>query len=255
MIVIDSRDVNSRPLISIITATYNAAEHLPRLIKSLLAQIDGDFEWVISDGASTDGTLELLDEVNGLEIVVHSRPDCGIYDAFNRGLAIARGDYYLVLGADDRIYADAIKLFKKSIISGEYPDLVIGAVKMGNKIRKAFWSPENGWKGAHNIVTAHSVGMLIKKELHEVYGYYSLRYIICSDADFIKKLAYRSVRAELCCDVVGEFSLNGSSNNNILKVLCENIEIQIKTEKHMLVQVMIFILRVIKYKRSIDSAK
>ena len=88
-------------LLSIITATLNSIEYLPKLIDSLRKQKDREFEWVVADGASTDGTLELLKSVTDLDILITSESDFGIYDALNRGIKVCSGDYYLVLGDDD----------------------------------------------------------------------------------------------------------------------------------------------------------
>ncbi|MEN9258541.1 MAG: glycosyltransferase [Gloeomargarita sp. SRBZ-1_bins_9] len=98
------------PLLSVVTATYNAAHDLPRLIASLAAQTDQDFEWVVADGVSTDGTLELLEQARQKlqRVVVDSRPDFGIYDALNRAVKLASGEYYLVVGADDMLFPEAI---------------------------------------------------------------------------------------------------------------------------------------------------
>ncbi|OYV85676.1 MAG: hypothetical protein B7Z63_05145 [Ignavibacteriae bacterium 37-53-5] len=92
-------ETEKQPTISVVTATWNAAQHLPGLITSLQGQTDKEFEWVVADGASDDGTLELLRSVTGLNIVISSQQDFGIYDALNRAIRIASGDYYIVCGA------------------------------------------------------------------------------------------------------------------------------------------------------------
>jgi glycosyltransferase involved in cell wall biosynthesis len=246
LIVTDSRDANAKPLISIITATYNAGKHLPKLIESIKAQTDRDFEWVVADGASTDDTLDLLRQVEGVSMVVDSRPDCGIYDAFNRGIGIAKGKYYLVAGADDMLYPNAVGSYKASVVKNNYPDLVIGSVMLGRKPRHAFWSPQNGWLGAHSVVSSHSVGMLIKKGLHDMCGYYSLGYIQAGDAEFIKRILGYPLVVGLCDVLVGEFFLGGISNQNVLRGLCENFLIQFKTESNKMVQIILFNIRLIK---------
>ncbi|MDL2307845.1 glycosyltransferase [Desulfovibrio sp. OttesenSCG-928-C06] len=117
----------NQPLITIITATFNAAKPLPRLIDSLAAQSFRNFEWVVQDALSTDGTLQLLDnaaltgsgghgnpchpgssdcfeapDTPGVpSIAVQSEPDSGIYDAWNKGVQRARGQWIIFLGADD----------------------------------------------------------------------------------------------------------------------------------------------------------
>jgi glycosyltransferase involved in cell wall biosynthesis len=160
--------------ISIVTATFNAAKHLPRLVASLRAQTDKNFEWIVADGGSTDGSLEILRKVNDLNIVIDSRPDFGLYDALNRAITMCSHDYYLVLGADDILYADGVMNYRKSLKSDSLC-VVVGSVMVNGRIRSGFF-PDKGWLGAGHVVTEHSVGMLINKHLHEVVGFYSNEY-------------------------------------------------------------------------------
>ncbi|MDR2054627.1 MAG: glycosyltransferase [Desulfovibrio sp.] len=93
------------PFFSIITATLNAAATLPRLLDSLACQTCRDFELIIQDGASSDNTVAIAESYRkrlpALSLV--SVPDTGIYDAWNRALERARGEWVLFLGADDRL--------------------------------------------------------------------------------------------------------------------------------------------------------
>ena len=89
--------------LSIITATYNSAKHLPALIASLRAQTCQDFEWVVADGNSTDGTVELLKQVTDLKLSWVSQHDFGIYDAMNKAIQRSQSEYYLVIGSDDML--------------------------------------------------------------------------------------------------------------------------------------------------------
>lgn len=95
----------SSPWISIITATFNAAEQLPHTMRSLRKQTFREFEWIVVDGDSTDGTQTLLHENDDLISRWISEPDRGIYDAFNKGCALARGEWLLFLGAGDELVA------------------------------------------------------------------------------------------------------------------------------------------------------
>lgn len=104
--------LKNKYLITVITATYNAANYLPRLVASLSAQTFNNFEWVVADGGSTDGTLEILNQVNDLNIVVDSRSDNGIYDAFNRGVSLASGEFVIFIGSDDEVLVDFFDISK-----------------------------------------------------------------------------------------------------------------------------------------------
>lgn len=91
------------PRISILTATFNAAKQLPYTIRSLQKQTYRIFEWIVVDGNSTDGTQALLTEAHDLICRCISEPDRGIYDAWNKGCALARGEWLLFLGAGDEL--------------------------------------------------------------------------------------------------------------------------------------------------------
>lgn len=89
------------PLLSIVTPTRNDRARLAATARSIAAQRGGDFEWVVIDGASDDGTLDVVAGHAGLAAHVVSEPDAGIYDAMNRGLRLARGEFVQFLNAGD----------------------------------------------------------------------------------------------------------------------------------------------------------
>lgn len=91
------------PGISIITSTFNAAADLPHTIRSIREQTFREFEWIVVDGNSTDGTQDLLRENDGLISRWISEPDQGIYDAWNKACKMARGEWLLFLGAGDEL--------------------------------------------------------------------------------------------------------------------------------------------------------
>lgn len=99
------------PAFTIITATYNAAVHLPRLLDSLACQTCRDFELIIQDGASTDATITVAESYAARlpALSIAREADTGIYDAWNRALSRAHGDWVLFMGADDEL-ADAAVL-------------------------------------------------------------------------------------------------------------------------------------------------
>jgi glycosyltransferase involved in cell wall biosynthesis len=92
-------------LITVVTSTLNASDALPYTIASLRRQIGCNFEWIVVDGASTDGTIELLEDNEDLIDLWVSEPDGGIYDAWNKACAEAQGEWLLFIGAGDEIAA------------------------------------------------------------------------------------------------------------------------------------------------------
>lgn len=98
------------PFISIVTATYNAAEPVSRLLDSLAKQTYKNFEWILQDGASTDSTISIVNSFEGKlpSMSVGSEKDSGIYNAWNNALPRVRGKWILFLGADDALAADDV---------------------------------------------------------------------------------------------------------------------------------------------------
>jgi glycosyltransferase involved in cell wall biosynthesis len=171
--------------ISIITATYNAANHLPNLIDSLRLQTNKNFEWVVADGGSTDTTLGILQSIKDLNIVLSSQADFGIYDALNRAIKLSTGDYYVVIGADDVFEPDAIENFSKEIDG--VSTVITSPIVIKNKIYKLSPLPVF-LSGFRAKICGHSIASLFKKSLHDKYGYYSKKYPIAADYDFMMKL-------------------------------------------------------------------
>lgn len=237
--------------LSVVTATYNAASVLPALIKSLQAQTDPDFEWVVADGGSTDGTLELLAEAaKTMRVRVDSRPDFGIYDALNRGVQRARGDYYVVIGADDKFFPDAISNFKTAI-SQTNADFISAMVEINGRpygTRKRCWK----WLyGAFAFVGSHAVGLAIKKNLHNKFGLYSKAFPITADLYFIQ----RAIDGGACVSqqqfIAGCFCTDGTSGQDVLGVLLESFRVQILTGESLVLQLVILVARVIRHCKKI----
>ena len=93
------------PLFSIITVTYNAASTLPATLESVAGQSCKLFEYIIMDGVSKDKTLKLAIDAGIPQARIYSSPDKGIYDAMNKAMAVARGDYLIFLNAGDAFHS------------------------------------------------------------------------------------------------------------------------------------------------------
>ncbi|OYU95052.1 MAG: hypothetical protein CFE21_12145 [Bacteroidetes bacterium B1(2017)] len=102
--------VHKEPKISILIATFQAGEFLQECLDSIQKQSYKNMELVIVDGASTDSTLSIIESNLGLISTYISEPDMGIYDAMNKGVKLATGDYILFLGADDTLLVDLAEI-------------------------------------------------------------------------------------------------------------------------------------------------
>ena len=110
---------------SIVTITYNAVNSLEKTIQSVLNQSYHDFEYLIIDGGSKDGTLDIIQHYSNCINYWISEPDNGVYDAMNKGINIATGDYLIFMNADD-IFADTEVLQKVANLIKSDVDVIYG---------------------------------------------------------------------------------------------------------------------------------
>lgn len=241
---VDRAGMEKKVTISVVTATYNAAGHLPKLIASLRAQTDRDFEWVVADGASSDGTLALLQSVTDLKIVVTSQPDFGIYDALNRAIKAASGDYYVVAGADDYFDADAIANYRRAIEQSE-ADIVAASARYGAKVMRVKKGPV--WLYSQfALIAAHTLATAIRKDLHRTYGYYTRLYPIAADQFFVIRACAGGSRRHQADFVAGEIGSGGVSSTDRIGNATEVFRVQVATGRSVFVQVILFLLRLLR---------
>ena len=238
-----------KPTISIITVTYNAANLLPGLMDSLRVQTDRDFEWIVVDGASSDTTVELIMSANNLVTKWISEPDFGIYDAINKALQMAKSEYYLVLGADDRLNPDTIAQYRHHANQSK-ADIITALITRNGKVeqRKPCWP----WLYAHHAyVSEHSVGSLISRNLHERFGFYLKNYPIGADLIFLKTACSHPETKVFKADfVAGIFGFSGTSREDRAGAICDYFRAQLATEKHKYLQVILFAAKILKNSQS-----
>ena len=233
-----------KPSISIITATFNAGDQLPGLIDSLRSQSDQDFEWIVVDGASTDATIDLLRVAGDVVSTWISEPDFGIYDALNKAIRLSTGEYYLALGADDRLRPDAVAQYRhNAILSGA--DLVTASILLDGRV-SAGKAGRSWWNGMFAYVSGHSVGTLIRRSLHEHFGYYSRRFPVAADMYFIKSAGMSpDVHIHRADFIAGEHGKKGISSVDKAATFCDCFRVQLETERGKLLQIIIFVAKVI----------
>ena len=119
------------PKFSIITVTYNAAKVLDHTIQSIVTQTYKNTEYIIVDGGSTDGTLDIIQKYKEHIHTVVSEPDNGLYDAMNKGIKLATGDYICFLNAGDGLHEDdTLQQMVHSITGTELPDVLYGETEI-----------------------------------------------------------------------------------------------------------------------------
>lgn len=239
-----TKQSESVPAISIVTATYNAASCLPKLIDSLLSQTDKEFEWIVADGNSTDGTLDLLQSVQGLNMTVLSQPDFGIYDALNRAIKASSAQYYIVCGADDFFYSAAVENYRQAILQSD-ADVVTAKAKYIDR----YFEPKNSapWLWGHlAYISSHTLGTAISKALHESYGYYSRKYPIAADQLFIMRALDSGASRYVADFVAGEVGSEGVSGIDRVGNATEVYRVQLALGRSQTIQTLLLLGRLLK---------
>lgn len=166
-------------LISLILPTFNSISFLPKAFGSILTQNFKDFEIIIVDNVSTDGTIQWIEKYRENEgrIQLHSAKDNGIYDAMNIGIAYASGDWLYFMGADDSLFDENV-LAKMSVHLNEKNDIVYGdSVWLPEKIKEA-----GDWNYATFIkANINHQRIFYRKAVFEKYGSLNTKYKIASD--------------------------------------------------------------------------
>ena len=180
------------PTITVIVATRNVAPLLQGLFDSLAAQTFRDFEVLVSDGASTDGTLPMLEKASAiLPLSVVSRADAGIYDAWNLALAHARGAWVCFLGADDRL-ADASTLAQLIHAARAAPSqisVVYGRVALVAESGAVLQLLGEPWESIRSrfrqVMCIPHTGAMHRRTLFERHGPFDPTYRIAGDYEWL----------------------------------------------------------------------
>lgn len=138
-----------KPIITIITSTYNVVQDLHWTIESIEGQTYPNIQWIVADGASTDGTIEILKKHSDLIDYWFSEPDTGIYDAWNKALKHVKGDWVQFIGAGDELYESNTLEKVAPYLKEAYPEhkLVYGQVMhISEKGRKELYVSGEPWE-------------------------------------------------------------------------------------------------------------
>ena len=215
---------NKNMKISVITATYNSAKTLEDTIKSLNIQDYPDIEYIIIDGASTDSTLKIVEQYGHRVTILISEKDDGIYDALNKGIALATGDVVGFLHsddlfADDKVVSRMAKEFSKEQIDAVYGDLnyvsksdttrIIRRWVSGNFNRNKF---KNGW------MPPHPTFYMMRKH-YISHGRFDLNFSISADYEsMLRYLWTNKLYAKYIPSVLINMRIGGESNRNFMNI-------------------------------------
>lgn len=221
------------PRLSIVIATRNAAQTLERCLHSITNQEFKNWELLISDGGSTDGTIELIRK-HELKIAWwQSRGDAGIYDAWNQALLHACGEYVCFLGADDAWADNTVlaRLFRT--IGTKKFDLVSSRGEIYDPATGRgiiFGSAWNYQRIGRRMILCHP-GLLHRRSLFGRHGFFDIKYRIAGDLDFLLRLPpdIRSLHVDITTVLI---EAAGVSRRNVLARLREQREVLVHCKRY-----------------------
>jgi len=205
----------NNPKLSIITVCYNNRNGLQKTMQSVVNQTFTDYEYIIIDGGSTDGTVDLIKANEQYIDYWVSEKDNGIYNAMNKGIKVANGEYCYFLNSDDCIAAPNTleKIFDKV---KNNPDIIYGnlAILKNEKLNSvAKYSSKITLYSFYRFKNAiHHQASFIKKDLFEKYGYYDEKIKLISDwVFFYQVIAQNSATTQYVNEVFAIFTAGGAS--------------------------------------------
>lgn len=201
--------MNKLPLITIVTVSYNAALTIESTILSVVNQTYSNIEYIIIDGGSIDGTVDIIKKYNNKIAFWISESDKGIYDAMNKGMGFASGNFLFYLGADDILF-DSNVLNRVISKMEDYDNVYYGDVYI-NKIRKLYWGKFNSSKLAMGNICHQAI--FYPQQVYQNTKY-QLKYKVY--ADYIYNISiYPNVRFVYLDETISVFNYGGFSAKNI----------------------------------------
>ncbi len=210
--------------VSIITSVYNNASTIEDAVLSVLSQNYKDIEYIVVDGSSTDGTVEIIKKYEDQISKFVSEKDKGIYDGLNKGIGLATGDVIGFLHSDD-IYANAevitrvAQAFASTGVDAVYGDLVYTSKSDTTKILR-YWKGrvfkpsllKQGWMPAHPT-------FFVRRELYECYGSFDTSFCIAADYDFMLRVLSKGIKTHYLPSVLYKMRVGGESNKSIKNII------------------------------------
>ncbi|MEN8157834.1 MAG: glycosyltransferase family 2 protein [Bacteroidota bacterium] len=218
--------MKSLPKISVITVVFNDEDHIGRTIGSVISQTYSRIEYIIVDGQSTDRTMEVVNSFKEIDVVI-SEPDKGLYEAMNKGLKAATGDYVWYLNSGDEVYStDTVERMAEGLQG--VPDIIYGGSMIisgtQEEIGERRLKPpaQLNWKSFRKGMVVSHQSLLVKRELAVDYN---LDYRISADIDWAIRVTKKATQIHNSNLILSRFLEGGISENNIKAGLKERFRI------------------------------
>lgn len=216
--------------ISIITVCFNSEKHIKSAIESVINQSYNNIEYIIIDGGSKDKTVDIIKSYGSKVNQLISEPDKGIYDAMNKGLQMATGDYLGILNSDDfYIHNEVISMVVNELLEKKTDSLFADLIYVEEEhpeIQVRYWksqpfvkgSFQKGWHPAHPT-------FFVKNEIYKKLGYFSMDFKLAADFELMLRfLEKHQISSCYLPQAIIKMRLGGATNKNIKNIFNQNIE-------------------------------
>lgn len=203
------------PSITIITICLNSKSTIERAIQSVVKQKHDNVEYIIIDGGSTDGTLEIISNyVSDIDVLV-SEPDRGISDAFNKGILLATGEIIGLLNSDDSLLPGTIQKVRDFYQHNREGQVVHGdlLLYLNNRPVKRVY-PTGRWWYPWRLVLFNHPATFVKKSVYETHGIFSTDFVIAMDIDIFLRWLTSGVRIDYLKEPLVAMHYGGLSDRN-----------------------------------------
>lgn len=217
------------PLFSIITITYNASSTLPSTLRSVKEQTCHLYEYLLIDGDSQDDTVAIASRSGIENMTILSEKDKGLYDAMNKGLGMAKGDYVIFLNAGDAFHSPTtLETIADAVMDNDYPGIVYGQTQIVDSSRRRIGdrhltAPEvltlDSFK--EGMVVCHQAFIVLRKLVDN----YDTRYRFSADYEWCIRCLQRSHRNFYIDDILIDYLSEGLTTANHKKSLWERFKI------------------------------
>ena len=199
--------------VSVVTVCLNSQDTIEQAINSVLSQSYENIEYIIVDGGSIDGTLDIIEKYRCSIAKVISEQDNGLYDAMNKGIDLASGELIGFLNSDDWYETNAIEMMVTGHREAGYPDVVYGNICVHDLEGNSFLKRPYGFRFFPYAISIYQPASLTKKSSLINY-YFDIQYKIAADFDLWRKLKVNGNTFFYFDKVITHFRLGGQSTRN-----------------------------------------
>ncbi len=222
-----------KPLVSIVTVVYNSVDFIENTIKSVINQEYKNIEYIVIDGASTDGTLDIINKYKEHINILVSEKDNGLYYAMNKAVELASGDYLWFINSGDEVYStkNLCTIFENLPTSKKLPDVIYGETEIIDQEGKSVGmrrhsTPEKlNWRTFRFGMKVCHQSAIVKRKLLD---FYNTKYKYSADFEWLIKVLKKSDYIYNSHLILSKFMEGGLTNHSLLPSLKERFAIMRK---------------------------